>query len=246
MSEQAKQQGPAATRTRQGTLVVRSTIVRWTGASLLVAAALMSTACEQAPWAKKKTPRFPEPLIAEVPAAPAKPPAPAPVPPPPRPVAKASTLPAKRKPAAAPVEKPPTPIVLQTIEDPALRIAEATPALAAPAPDLPAPPSAEEAEALAIARARIYSKDDDDVVPARLLTTREGGRLFQDFRADMNTMELIVSTDGRVESVRLLTTPRRMTDMLLLSGAKTWAVQPALKDGTPVRYRTVFSWETVK
>jgi periplasmic protein TonB len=244
MSEQAKQQVPAAARTRRGAFLDRSTIVRWTGASLLAAVALMSAACEQAPWSKKKTPRFPEPLIAEVSVTPPKPPAPEPPPPPL--VVKAAPRPAKRKPAAAPVEKPPTPVELQAIDDPALRVAEAAPALAAPAPAAPPPPTAEELEALAIARARIYSKDDDDVIPARLLTTREGGRLFQDVRADMNTMELIVSSDGRVESVRLLTTPKRMTDMLLLSGAKTWAFQPALKDGTPVRYRTVFSWETVK
>jgi hypothetical protein len=34
-----------------------------------------------------------------------------------------------------------------------------------------------------------------------------------------------------------------MTDMLLLSGAKTWKFVPALKDGQPVRYRTQFSWD---
>ena len=59
----------------------------------------------------------------------------------------------------------------------------------------------------------------------------------------MNTMELVVSRPGRVEQVRLLTPVKRMTDMLLLSGAKTWKFTPAMKEGQPVRYRTMFRWE---
>jgi outer membrane biosynthesis protein TonB len=56
-------------------------------------------------------------------------------------------------------------------------------------------------------------------------------------------MELVITREGRVETVRLLTPATRMTDMLLLSGAKTWKFAPALKEGQPVRYRTRFSWE---
>jgi hypothetical protein len=56
-------------------------------------------------------------------------------------------------------------------------------------------------------------------------------------------MELIISKQCRVEEVRLISPPQRMTDMLLLSGAKTWKFVPALKDGKPVRYRTQFSWD---
>ena len=43
--------------------------------------------------------------------------------------------------------------------------------------------------------------------------------------------------------MKLVTPPKRMTDMLMLSGAKTWRFSPALKNGQPVRYRTEFSWE---
>jgi len=49
-----------------------------------------------------------------------------------------------------------------------------------------------------------------------------------------------------VQQVKLAAPPKRMTDMLLLSGAKTWRFTPALKDGQPVRYRTVVSWETTR
>ena len=58
----------------------------------------------------------------------------------------------------------------------------------------------------------------------------------------MNTIELIVSETGSVERVRLLSTPKRMPDMMLLSNAKTWTFNPALKDGRPVRSRLVLSW----
>jgi outer membrane biosynthesis protein TonB len=62
----------------------------------------------------------------------------------------------------------------------------------------------------------------------------------------MNTMELLISPQGRVEQVRLISPTKRMTDMLLLSGAKTWKFAPALRDGEPVRYRTMFSWEVTR
>jgi hypothetical protein len=90
---------------------------------------------------------------------------------------------------------------------------------------------------------RVYSKADADVVPARLVSAQRGGPTFRNMEAAVNTMELIVSKQGRVEEVRLISPPRRMTDMLLLSGAKTWKFVPALKDGQPVRYRTQFSWD---
>jgi len=55
-------------------------------------------------------------------------------------------------------------------------------------------------------------------------------------------LELIVSPAGTVERARFLEAPQRMADMMLLSSAKTWQFTPAVKDGQPVRYRTVLSW----
>ena len=94
-------------------------------------------------------------------------------------------------------------------------------------------------------RSPVYSRNDPDVIPARLLTTQKGGPTFIDRTSDVNTMELVISKQGRVEQVKLVTPTKRMTDMLLLSGAKTWKFVPAMKNGQPVRYRTQFSWETV-
>ena len=55
-------------------------------------------------------------------------------------------------------------------------------------------------------------------------------------------LELIISPAGTVERARFLEVPQRMADMMLLSSAKTWQFTPAVKDGQPVRYRTVLSW----
>jgi hypothetical protein len=93
-------------------------------------------------------------------------------------------------------------------------------------------------------RSAIYSKTDVDVVPAKLLTVQNGGPTFRNMKMDVNTMELVISKQGRVEQVHLMTPVKRMTDMLLLSGAKTWRFSPALRNGQPVRYRTQYSWQT--
>jgi outer membrane biosynthesis protein TonB len=55
-------------------------------------------------------------------------------------------------------------------------------------------------------------------------------------------MEIIIGGNGSVERVRLVSQPRRMTDMMLLSGAKSWRFAPASKNGLPVRYRMAFAW----
>ena len=61
---------------------------------------------------------------------------------------------------------------------------------------------------------------------------------------NVNVMEIIIGGDGSVERVQLVSPPRRLTDMMLLSGAKSWKFAPASKDGLPVRYRMAFSWAT--
>ena len=89
----------------------------------------------------------------------------------------------------------------------------------------------------------IYSSNDPDVRPPVLLYPQLPAPLMADRRPEaVNRMELVVSESGTVEHVRLVAGPRRMPDMMLLSGAKMWRFRPAVKDGEPVRYRTVVSW----
>lgn len=57
-----------------------------------------------------------------------------------------------------------------------------------------------------------------------------------------NTMELLIDEGGNVERATLVSDPVRMSDMLLLSSAKTWRFHPALKDGRPVKFQLFVSW----
>jgi len=92
--------------------------------------------------------------------------------------------------------------------------------------------------------AAIYSHDDADVDPPVMLRPQLPPTLMVGVSPGgaVNRMELVVAADGSVERVKLVNGPRRMADMMLLSGAKLWKFSPAVKDGEPVRYRTTVSW----
>ena len=57
------------------------------------------------------------------------------------------------------------------------------------------------------------------------------------------TIEVLVNERGTVDAVRAVAPPRTLGESLLvtmgLSAAKSWSFQPALKDGRPVKYRTL-------
>jgi len=55
-------------------------------------------------------------------------------------------------------------------------------------------------------------------------------------REHLTRIELLISTDGVVESVKLHG-EASVPEAMLLSAAKAWQFEPALKDGFPVRYR---------
>jgi hypothetical protein len=103
-----------------------------------------------------------------------------------------------------------------------------------------APPSSQATAA--VVDDTLYSEQDRDVVPPQ---TSEGlpGPTFARWTTRTNAMELIVSETGTVERVRLVTPPQRMPDMMMLSRAKVWKFTPAMKDGRPVRYRLLLTWE---
>jgi hypothetical protein len=86
----------------------------------------------------------------------------------------------------------------------------------------------------------VYTVSDPEVKPPLMLYPTLPPVLS--INGDTNSMEVVVSRDGNVERVRLISVAKRMTDMMLLSGAKTWRFQPASLSGEPVRYRMVVSW----
>jgi TonB family protein len=88
----------------------------------------------------------------------------------------------------------------------------------------------------------VYSATDTAVQPAVLSKPQLLPPPYSDRQGKPVRLELIISPAGTVERARFLEAPQRMADMMILSSAKTWQFTPALKDGQPVRYRTVLSW----
>lgn len=102
-------------------------------------------------------------------------------------------------------------------------------------------PSVGDAAALTIDQT-IYSAENQDVVPPQTFDSLPGPTISR-WTTRTNAMELIVSETGVVERVRLVTPPQRMPDIQILSVAKVWKFTPAMKDGRPVRYRLLLTWE---
>jgi len=104
-----------------------------------------------------------------------------------------------------------------------------------------AAPPASQATA-AVVDDTIYSAADRDVIPPQT-EEKLPGPTISSWNTRTNAMEVIVSQTGAVERVRLVTPPQRMPDMFALSRAKVWMFKPAMKDGRPVRYRLLLTWE---
>jgi hypothetical protein len=92
----------------------------------------------------------------------------------------------------------------------------------------------------------IYTSADAGINPPKMLYPQlpPPPLMISQSPNSVNVMEIIVGDDGAVERVHLVSQPRRLTDMMLLSGAKSWRFAPASKNGLPVRYRMAFSWAT--
>ena len=52
----------------------------------------------------------------------------------------------------------------------------------------------------------------------------------------LTVVDLIISEDGRVESLKLVRPARGVRETMILSAVKAWQFEPALKGGQPVRY----------
>jgi hypothetical protein len=83
-----------------------------------------------------------------------------------------------------------------------------------------------------------YSPQSEGVTPPVAVRPQLPSELPSSLRPEqLYRVELIVSEDGTVDSVKLLGMPHTVHDFMFLSAAKAWQFQPALKDGVPVRYR---------
>ena len=112
----------------------------------------------------------------------------------------------------------------------------------APTTEAPAAAASASQATAAVVDDTIYSAADRDVIPPQT-EEKLPGPTISSWNTRTNAMEVIVSQTGAVERVRLVTPPQRMPDMFALSRAKVWMFKPAMKDGRPVRYRLVLTWE---
>jgi hypothetical protein len=85
---------------------------------------------------------------------------------------------------------------------------------------------------------QIYSPGFEGVSPPVGLRPQLPRQLPDDVRRDdLARIEMTILEDGTVESVKLLGKRHTVHDAMMLSAAKAWEFQPALKDGHPVKYR---------
>ncbi len=89
---------------------------------------------------------------------------------------------------------------------------------------------------------RIYTASDEGVEPPRLRSAQILEVLLKGFETRENHVELVVSERGDVQQARMVGSPQRIPDIMLLSRAKQLQFDPALRNGVPVRYRIQLSW----
>jgi hypothetical protein len=80
-----------------------------------------------------------------------------------------------------------------------------------------------------------YSSTDRDVTPP----VWQRRQLPTEPSPDGNTgyFDIVIDTNGDVESVRLISPRRRYEERMLMAAAKAWKFRPALLNGQPVKYR---------
>jgi hypothetical protein len=111
-----------------------------------------------------------------------------------------------------------------------------------PAPPAPAPQATPGSslviEAFANNEPPIYSAGSPGVIPPVSLMPPLPPALPANLDPqDIGRIELVIGSDGVVESVKLLAVPGNVPHSMLLSAVKAWKFEPAMKDGMPVRYR---------
>ncbi len=92
----------------------------------------------------------------------------------------------------------------------------------------------------------IYSSADPGVEPPKVPDELLASLRTAGVPGITNTLELLVSEDGTVERVRLLSQMRQLPDMMVLGAAKMWQLEPATREGRPVAYRLVLSWAATR
>ena len=141
------------------------------------------------------------------------------------------------EPSPAPASEPavePVEVVLQP-SGPGPR--RPRPGAAKPAP-VAAPAEATEEPRPVSADPSVFSSANADVVPPALVRSRLPTSPPPGVRPeDLPEVEVVVSPQGQVESVKLLTPDAGVLPSMMLSAIKNWKFEPATRNGDAVRYR---------
>jgi TonB family protein len=55
--------------------------------------------------------------------------------------------------------------------------------------------------------------------------------------SDTGYFDIVIDTNGDVESIRLISATQRYEERMLMAAAKAWKFRPARLNGQPVKYR---------
>lgn len=147
----------------------------------------------------------------------------------------------RRAPQAAPVITTRPDAALPASDTPLLDGARLPMITATPSIAVPLPSSTDVDDDV-----RIYSIADPGVVPPNVPDELLASLRTAGVPGITNTLELVVSEDGTVERVQLLSRMQQLPDMMVLGAAKMWQLEPATREGRPVAYRLVLSWAATR
>lgn len=84
----------------------------------------------------------------------------------------------------------------------------------------------------------VYSRVNREVAPPVAIRPHLPSEPPADYVSDhLMVLDLVVTSKGDVESVRLLTAPKTINDFMIVSAAKAWLFAPAKLNGRPVKYK---------
>jgi hypothetical protein len=84
----------------------------------------------------------------------------------------------------------------------------------------------------------VYSRANREVAPPVAIRPHLPSEPPADYVSEhLMVLDLVVTSKGDVESVRLLTAPKTINDFMIVSAAKAWLFAPAKLNGRPVKYK---------
>jgi len=116
--------------------------------------------------------------------------------------------------------------------------------IAVQAPPLPGAPASAAVASAAVIGPAFYTLADIDVTPPVVVAQQIPSWTFTTGyapnRVFSGTLEVLIDENGRVETATLAEPVWPPYDLVLLSAAKRWHYQPAVREGKPVKFKRTF------